>query len=991
MALMAAPVSGFGYAEQGGVSRLVQLLETQRSGWTYDASTTEGDVITSEEPTTPGGDEVAFPVPLASYDFETDEIGNTVQLKADNDGTAPTSVPLNATGELGLNFVSSDKQNSGYARMDNPFKNHSEILNDGATISIWVYRADSQIGSLWGFGQDQSDYEEYPMIGFSAGSYLAYNSGGNNDYIDFNRSGTDAIPLKQMTMVTWTFTTGGYHLYINGEEVDVGYRVKYATLSERLTNMLTMMSNETFSAFYIGKGQFEGTFAGKADKLEMYALSLSAEQVKALYEREREHEEDVSNLVQNTEFNDGETTPWDTDGAGFNATLLKRGMVDVVVQSGYTGAKTFDFSQTLTDLPVGIYRLSVQAGSTPGNSAELYLSGSYAESRVTLSGANLDAYSLVDVWASDKEDNRVYTGNVMVLDGTVKLGINRYSDGNGELFFDNFRLEKMGDGYLETMDMYTELEGKSNALVSLLPDELGTQISAVTAVKPETLAEYGRRYMELLPLYTLGECYVNECPLGTLLDTCAAYAANSVATRSVKVALSEAIAAAESTTLSDTATLRRAYGALEQARRTFVLSAEPTGEQTFDMTFLVENANVKDYADRQPVPGWSGENPGNLKGWALQARVPGGSQYCGDTGLDRFLECYADATLRPCWAIYQDVELPSGTYTLTAAAFAGPVNSWIDAGTGKVSLCVGDESKVALDEVSEKGAANLKYYKLDFVQATDGTVRIGLKVEDGNLANWCAVNDVKIIKKATDAAIAILTLDETKAYSVASGVYDVKMNRTLVADVWNTFCVPFDMTPDQLSANGITKVVQLTGVEGTVDDGINLMSTEVTDGVKARMPYLVKVNGEKTQIAVGEVFVTDDAPIVWGIGEAAGYAATMTGNYADSNVPLNAYFINGNSFYLADKIGIDLHGFRAYITLTDETGTAGVNIRSLSIDGVSGDDALSVSSVTGEETDKPVDVYTLDGVRVKSGVKKGKVLDGLQRGIYIVDGQKVVK
>ena len=40
--------------------------------------------------------------------------------------------------------------------------------------------------------------------------------------------------------------------------------------------------------------------------------------------------------------------------------------------------------------------------------------------------------------------------------------------------------------------------------------------------------------------------------------------------------------------------------------------------------------------------------------------------------------------------------------------------------------------------------------------------------------------------------------------------------------------------------------------------------------------------------------------------------------------------------------------------------------------------------------DRPVDVYTLGGVKVKAGVKKSEALDGLRHGIYIVDGKKVV-
>ena len=51
----------------------------------------------------------------------------------------------------------------------------------------------------------------------------------------------------------------------------------------------------------------------------------------------------------------------------------------------------------------------------------------------------------------------------------------------------------------------------------------------------------------------------------------------------------------------------------------------------------------------------------------------------------------------------------------------------------------------------------------------------------------------------------------------------------------------------------------------------------------------------------------------------------------------------------------------------------------------------SVLSAKTDDPDKLVDVYTLLGTLAKSNVRKANALDGLQRGIYIVDGKKVIK
>ena len=96
-------------------------------------------------------------------------------------------------------------------------------------------------------------------------------------------------------------------------------------------------------------------------------------------------------------------------------------------------------------------------------------------------------------------------------------------------------------------------------------------------------------------------------------------------------------------------------------------------------------------------------------------------------------------------------------------------------------------------------------------------------------------------------------------------------------------------------------------------------------------------------------------------------------------------------FYLADQADkVSLKGFRAYINVDSESPVAGVNRLLIDIDGA----VTSVGEVldnTAEDGGKMVDVFTLSGVKVKAGVKKTEALSGLERGIYIVGGKKVIK
>lgn len=57
----------------------------------------------------------------------------------------------------------------------------------------------------------------------------------------------------------------------------------------------------------------------------------------------------------------------------------------------------------------------------------------------------------------------------------------------------------------------------------------------------------------------------------------------------------------------------------------------------------------------------------------------------------------------------------------------------------------------------------------------------------------------------------------------------------------------------------------------------------------------------------------------------------------------------------------------------------------------SDDFTAGVSSVKVSEEDGYVNVYTLDGAEVKAHVLKSAALDGLRKGVYVVDGKKVMK
>lgn len=112
---------------------------------------------------------------------------------------------------------------------------------------------------------------------------------------------------------------------------------------------------------------------------------------------------------------------------------------------------------------------------------------------------------------------------------------------------------------------------------------------------------------------------------------------------------------------------------------------------------------------------------------------------------------------------------------------------------------------------------------------------------------------------------------------------------------------------------------------------------------------------------------------------------TMYGNYASTFVPQDDYFIRNNMFYIADKSEyVALKGFRAAISL--HTANL-VNSLLIDIDG----QVVEIEKILGTSPTSFVDVYALNGMRLKTNIPQATALQGLPKGVYIVNGQKMVK
>ena len=200
----------------------------------------------------------------------------------------------------------------------------------------------------------------------------------------------------------------------------------------------------------------------------------------------------------------------------------------------------------------------------------------------------------------------------------------------------------------------------------------------------------------------------------------------------------------------------------------------------------------------------------------------------------------------------------------------------------------------------------------------------------------------------------------------------------------------FNTTNGYVSSFVLPFAMNTTGVDGKVYkfnavNGDNVNFTEVTGQLDANTPYLVVANSANpfsTALAAKEVEIeatpetmevkADNAPSFAHIGS---YNTTKV----TSENGTTYYGYTGGKFVMAKKG--TLNPFR---TLIKATGTTATQF-SLKLDG-------EVTGIIGVNTELgKVDVYNLEGKLVRSQVEAATALQGLEKGVYVINGKKVMK
>ena len=236
----------------------------------------------------------------------------------------------------------------------------------------------------------------------------------------------------------------------------------------------------------------------------------------------------------------------------------------------------------------------------------------------------------------------------------------------------------------------------------------------------------------------------------------------------------------------------------------------------------------------------------------------------------------------------------------------------------------------------------------------------------------------------------VTPLDENKSYEFFNPYTGkVKVLRNIGAGKWNTICLPFNMDATQIaSAFGDNAIVaKFNGYDKHEKDGkitgfgLHFNSTTT---ISAHTPYLIKVGSSVSDFELDPVSITD-AGVTPSDGAFVGTYQNLT-NFGSEAHPY--LFLSGNQFFFA--IGnTNMKSFRGYFDLGEDLAT----YRN-SKNGDSGNANVTVfvddeaTSISGMSIDQPIvdAVYDLQGRVVKV---ENNDLNSLQKGVYIVNGQKI--
>ena len=318
-------------------------------------------------------------------------------------------------------------------------------------------------------------------------------------------------------------------------------------------------------------------------------------------------------------------------------------------------------------------------------------------------------------------------------------------------------------------------------------------------------------------------------------------------------------------------------------------------------------------------------------------------------GMTATTSGYANVRCSDGTGAYNASDDPVVVTTLAPGAYTIAAQVWGNAGVHFNIVCGGDTLVVSTTGSITKGSK-------EFVVNEESQVEI-LKAGDRNKSiDWIYIQNRELI-----------IADNGSDLNAVGPYSSVSYTRDIAADTYATICLPF--APDAASLENYSFYTL-----ESVDEGI-LNFVEETAPV-ANTPYIYCLKEGKTATAItGGITVVSNELNDVVVGDW-----TMKGSFTNQSFDTSAAdvkyygYVSGENIVVKSDDTFAVEPYRAYFT-------SSVDVADMYLRIISSDDEATEITTADLDVQKPVVIYDLAGRRVEK----------MDKGIYIVNGKKVVK
>ena len=412
---------------------------------------------------------------------------------------------------------------------------------------------------------------------------------------------------------------------------------------------------------------------------------------------------------------------------------------------------------------------------------------------------------------------------------------------------------------------------------------------------------------------------------------------------------------------------------------------------TYDCTPMITNPSFEadggTFSGRAPQ-GWTVESN---TAWYGVNRGGGNGDPAASDGTYIFGVWDGSATKTP--VIYQTLSnMPTGHYTLSVDMQASNRSNTVR--LGKQYVFAGEQKAYFADQLSTAGVGDaypLQTFSVDF-DVTDPTasLRIGVGTEGAPAETWFKIDNFRLTRTA------LLALDEDKPAAIEADEDGVRvsLHRTFQSEVWNTLCLPFSMSQQQVIAT-FGENAQVAVMSAA--DGDNVAFSTTSDGIAANTPVLLRTNNTQTDYIFNGVDIRSAQP-VHQIG-----VISFRGNYDGlKKVGAGRYFIYNDKMMRSSE-NTTMRGFRAYFDISgadvkqnfgftvdgNTTGVENIEHLPLNIEHSAG----AVYDLSGRKVNGSRFTVNGSGPTVNSplrGAGGPSTVNSMKKGVYIQNGNKVI-